>query len=62
MDTITKKVTFGLPLDDKLKLQAINTVGFTRFIDDEYFEIEREVPTDEDFVYFKRNNGEKVVV
>ena len=62
MNTITKKVTFGLRLDDKLKAKAKEVKGFVRFIDDQYFEIEREVPTDKDFVYFKRENGQKVVV
>ena len=62
MSTIKKKVTFGLELDDTLKAQAQARDGFVRFIDDEYFEIEVEANDDKDFVYFKRNNGEKVVL
>ena len=62
MNTVKKKVTFGLELDEKLKAQAQSLKGFVRFIDNEYFEIEKEVPTDKDFVYFKRENGQKVVV
>ena len=61
MNTIIKKVTFGLELDDKLKEYAQSLKGFVRFIDNEYFEIEKEVPTSKDFVYFKRNNGEILV-
>ena len=62
MDKVIKKVTFGLELDEQLKAYAQSLKGFVRFIDDEYFEIEREVSTDKDFVYFKRNNGETVVI
>ena len=61
METVIKKVTFGLELDDTLRAQAQAKPNFVRFIDNEYFEIEVEVPTDKDFVYFKRNNGEKLV-
>ena len=61
METITKKVTFGLKLDDKLKAQAKAKKGFVRFINDMYFEVAYPVPTDKDFVYFKRENGQKVV-
>ena len=62
MGTITKKVTFGLELDAQLRKQAENTKGFVKFLDDKYFEVETEVPTDEDFVYVKRNNGENIVL
>ena len=62
MSTIKKKVTFGLELDDTLKAKAREVNGFVRFIDDEYFEIEVEANDDKDFVYFKRENGQKVVL
>ncbi len=58
-----KKLTFGLPLDDKLKEMAQARDGFIEFIDDEYFTVEVPEVADEDkgFVYFKRNNGEIVI-
>ena len=62
METIIKKVTFGLELDSDLKKKAQERDDFVRFVDEEYFEIEVQVPTDKDFVYFKRENGQKAVV
>ena len=59
---MTKKLTFGLPLDNELKAQVQARPDFIRFIDNEYFEVEMpEGPTDKDFVYFKRENGQIVV-
>ena len=58
----TQLRTFGLELDNELKAQAQAQSGFVRFVDNEYFEVElQDSPTDKDFVYFKRNNGEIVV-
>ncbi|MGI9548836.1 MAG: hypothetical protein ACR2M7_02510 [Bdellovibrionales bacterium] len=58
----TQLRTFGLELDSELKAQAQALDGFVRFVDDEYFEVEMsEAPTDKDFVYFKRENGQKLV-
>lgn len=60
METIIKKLTFGLPLEGEVLKQAQNTEGFVRVIDEEYFEVEY-TPTN-DHVYFKRNEGEKLVM
>ena len=59
----TRKLTFGLELDNELKATAQARPDFIRFIDDKYFEVRlpEEGPTNEDFVYFKRENGQVVV-
>ena len=59
---MTKKLTFGVRFDDELRERAKNTKGFIRFIDNEYFEVAVDPPKEHDFVYFKRNNNEKVLV
>ena len=57
-----KELTFGLPLDEDLRLQAESMDGFIEFIDDEYFTV--DIPSNDvnEFVYVKRNNGEKVIL
>ena len=57
-----KTLTFGLPLDETLKAQAQSMEGFIEFIDDEYFTVDMPEVDETDFVYVKRNNGERVIL
>ena len=57
-----KTLTFGLPLDDVLKAQAQSMEGFIEFVDNEYFTVDMPEVDEADFVYVKRNNGERVIL
>ena len=57
-----KTLTFGLPLDKELKAQAEAMDGFIEFIDDEYFKVDTPDVDEGEFVYVKRNNGERVII
>ena len=57
-----KTLTFGIPLDEDLRLQAESMEGFIEVIDDEYFTVDVPSNDESEFVYVKRNNGEKVVL